>query len=415
MNKKIYAYLFAILLVLFPLEIAGVPNLHSINSVFADQLNIGGDDDLEDEIDDLQDEIEELEEKINKLQREGRSLQNEIAYFDTQINLTELKIQSANAEIAKRTDLINKLTDDITDLEGRIDELIESIDYQQRLLNSRMRERYKSVPSSPILVIFGSESLTEMVRKTEYLKVMQKQDQQLVNDWEDTKFNYIQQKDLFEDKREETEELKASVEAEKANLVFYQQNLDNQKAAKQALLVQTQNDEAKYQDELKKAKAQLEAIQAIVASINFENGVKVEEGDVIAVMGNSGYPDCSTGAHLHYEIRKDGEIKNPEKYLEPKTVYVNDFDSGTKKIGSGDWEWPMKNPEVTQRYGETPWSWRYPSGRHDGIDMIANDTFIYAPEDGKMVKGSIGCYSSVINYVAIDHGDDVISYFLHVR
>ena len=75
----------------------------------------------------------------------------------------------------------------------------------------------------------------------------------------------------------------------------------------------------------------------------------------------------------------------------------------------------MNSPTVNQRYGETPWSWRYPSGRHDGIDMDASDTFIYAPKSGKLVKGTVGCYGSTINFAAIDHGDDLVSYYLHIK
>jgi murein DD-endopeptidase MepM/ murein hydrolase activator NlpD len=75
----------------------------------------------------------------------------------------------------------------------------------------------------------------------------------------------------------------------------------------------------------------------------------------------------------------------------------------------------MEGRTVTQRYGDTPWSWRYPSGNHEGLDMVAGNAFIYAPQDGKLVKGSTGCYGSTLNYAAIDHGDDIVSYYLHIR
>jgi len=399
---------FFVLLALFVL--LAVPVGVGRGFVFANDI-----EEISEDVEDLTDEIEELEKKISQLQSQEKTLQNEIAFYEGQINLTRLKIQNAKAELEKRTKLLYQLIEDISDLSDRIDRLIDSIDYQQEVLAQRVRVRYMSGDSSPMIVLFGAQTFDNLIKKLEYLKVMQAQDQKLLDEMKSVKETYGLQKRLFEDKKAQTEEIKKQVEAEKAKLESYKATLDAQLVAKEKLLETTQNDEAKYQEQLRKARAQLEAIQKIVASINFENGTKVDEGDVIAVMGNSGYPDCSTGAHLHFEVRKDGKSKDPLDYLESKTVYVNHFSSGTKKVGDGKWEWPMKSPEITQLHGDTPWAWRYPSGKHDGLDMVASDKFIYAPDDGVLVKGSMGCYNSSINYAAIDHGDDVISYYLHIQ
>ncbi len=45
---------------------------------------------------------------------------------------------------------------------------------------------------------------------------------------------------------------------------------------------------------------------------NVKEGVEVKHGDIIGYVGQSG---LSTGPHLHYEVMKDGENVNPEKYF----------------------------------------------------------------------------------------------------
>lgn len=366
--------------------------------------------------DELETKIKELEEKIKELSTVEQSLTKEISYLDSQISLTELKIQKTNADISEKTNQIEKLKVDISDLGDRMDKISGTIDLQGEILAKRSRARYESVETSPIYIIFGGDGISGVLKKLEYLRTMSEEDQKLLTQMKETKQIYDKQRDMLGDKKEKIEQLKKQIEQEKQNLVVYSSQLETKKIEKNNLLEDTKEDEATYQKLLSQAKAELDAINGIVSGISFSNGEKVKKGDLIAYMGNSGAPYCSTGAHLHLEIRKNGAIVNAESYLKPKTLMVYHYSSGNTKIGSGSWDWPMEDPIITQRYGKTPWSWRYPNSFHTGIDMVDSGNYeIRAPADGVYIRSVQNCYGVGLNYAAIDHGNGVVSYFLHIR
>ncbi len=49
-----------------------------------------------------------------------------------------------------------------------------------------------------------------------------------------------------------------------------------------------------------------------LSQFKVKNGQKVKRGDVVALMGSTGY---STGPHLHYEIIRNGKFHNPTKFI----------------------------------------------------------------------------------------------------
>ena len=51
-----------------------------------------------------------------------------------------------------------------------------------------------------------------------------------------------------------------------------------------------------------------------MSEIKVEIGQVVKKGDLIGLVGSSG---ASTGPHLHYEVRKNGEPVDPSPYLKP--------------------------------------------------------------------------------------------------
>lgn len=355
-----------------------------------------------DDLTDIDREIEELKQKINEAQAKEKSLATEIASMDNQIRLKSLEVAETKVKIAQLGEEIVALTDKIYRLETALTRLSE-------VLLNRIIASYKTNRVSYFSVLLSASGLTDLVNRVKYIELAQIHDREVLTQVQSTKVDFSEQKELREKKKLEQEALKIKLEEQKTSL-------DKQKLAKEALLTQTKNDEATYQRLLQQALAEKQALEAALIA-----GVKVgpiKSGEPIALVGNTGYPACSTGAHLHFELRKNNQWVNPADYLKKRSV-ADHQNGGTAEIGSGQWEWPLEGDViVTQYYGNTPYSWRYTysGGIHTGIDMYSNTSaVIRAPKDGTLYSSSADCGGSTLKIKYIEHGDGLVSFYLHVQ
>ncbi len=333
-------------------------------------------------VDEKLQEIADLEKKVVNLHSQAKTLTDQIAAYDSQIRLAQLKITQTEEQIIS--------------VSTRIAQLEDKLRERSALLEKQIVQTYKKGMSDPLQIIFGSGNVSTLLSQIKYLQIVQTNNRKFLYDTQLVQTNYAQQKTLIEESRKK-------LQSQKELLNSYRVERDN-------LLKQTKNNEATYQKQLEQARLELEVIQKALANAVREGPVKA--GDVIGLMGNSGYPYCSTGSHLHFEVRKNDTWVDAESYLKNMT------DKWGLNIGSGNWNWPMQGVlEITQRYGKTPYSYRYAysSGIHTGIDMVSSDTTVRAVGDGILYSSSEKCASATINLKYIDHGNGTKTLYLHLQ
>lgn len=343
--------------------------------------------------------INEYQGQVTKLQSQANTLSNQIAQFDAQIRLTLLKIAQTEEKIGQ--------------LSGRIDQLKGSVDALTNAYNNRVVETYKLARlGDPAVMIMTASDLNEAFQRYSYLKKIQEADKDLLSRLQAAQNNYEIEKVDQEDLQKQLNEQK--------------KNLDSQKAARANLLAVTRNDERRYQQLLAAAKAEYEAIVAIVAGKGVETEIgKVNEGQRIANIIQG--PSCnSSGSHLHFIVRKqDNTTDNPFNYLK-SADHVNCSGSscgsgnGDAFNPSGSWNWPISAPiTFKQGYGST-WAVRntWVSSIykfHNGIDINSSSSEVRAVQSGTLYRGSynVGCQ---LRYVRVDHDNSELdTIYLHIN
>jgi len=366
-----------------------------------------------DNLSQIQEYINKCQTKINELKVEQTTLKQAISTINSKIYLAQAQINQTQSQI----DLLEK---EITVLSGVLTTVNQSMGDLSKIYLARVRESYRRSRTNQSDLVFASQSFADYFSKIKYLNTVKAKDQIILRELESSRLDYDQRKQAKVTKQKDVEKLKAK-------LVTQKTALDTQQKEKQNLLVITASDEKKFQALLAKARAELEAIEAVIAGKGSETEVKdVKAGEKIATV-IPGASCNSGGEHLHFIVSKNKDVLNPFSFLKG-VDYENCSGSkcgssdGDNFNATGSWEWPI-NPKITmnQGFGVT-WAVNHTwvgsiYKFHNGIDINSDSPDVKAVKDGKLFRGSYsGKNSCALKYVRVHHAEgEYDTYYLHVN
>jgi len=202
---------------------------------------------------DLQACVDFYDKKVSETKGQSDTLSGEISKLDNQISLTQSRINLTENKLSR-------IGDEMASISSKISLINGSLNHTSEILLNRIKSNYKINLDDRMLYLMTAKNFNAFVSRATYLQIVQRHDQELLEQMSLTKKNYSDQKDLLIDVKKKQEDLKKQLNA-------YKVQMNEQKKEKNRLLEITQNNEVKYRQLLSQAQAQLAAFKGFVTNL----------------------------------------------------------------------------------------------------------------------------------------------------
>ena len=224
---------------------------------------------IADEIQKRNQQIEELQRQIDQYQKEIETQQSKKATLQGEINKLNAIIGQVTLEIRSLSHSIVRTSLEIEDTEDKITDAEEQLDKNHQTLAKYVRIAYETDQVSLTEVLLNNESLSDFFSNINNLQSTQESLRAAIGEIKNLRAQLDIHKDSLEEKQTDLERSKQLQEIEK-------QNLDGSKSQKNKILKDTQGQESKYQELVKKSQKDIEAIRSQITYLELA-GVTAED------------------------------------------------------------------------------------------------------------------------------------------
>ncbi|MDO8571621.1 MAG: peptidoglycan DD-metalloendopeptidase family protein [bacterium] len=201
----------------------------------------------------LRKQIDDYEKNIRNRRAEAASLENEIVLIEDEAAKTNLALEATVDEIEQLDLEIQQVTLEIGDKEA-------DIAIQKERLAEYLRQLYEKSEKGYLEILLLNDSFSDFFDQVHYLELAQADVQGTVIRIKELREQLVVAATTLENNKQRQEELKASLEEQKAIL-------DEQRGAKQSLIVQSVLSAEKYEQLLSEARSEQAGIDSDIGSL----------------------------------------------------------------------------------------------------------------------------------------------------
>lgn len=314
------------------------------------QANAESADDLQSQLDAINAKIKSYNGLVTQTQQQRTNLSNEIKSLEASAAALEQKINANQTQV-------QNLSGEINEIENQIDEKERIVNSQRSLLKELMRSYYENTDRAQFQLLLSTQESANLLNEGDWTFETGHKIQEMLGSIRAIKKSLAIQYDSLRQKKSEADQLAVQLEQRSGYL-------ESTKQSKEYLVMRTQQQEKKYNniiDDLEEKRHEIED------ELNQLDAAKVDQLDLSKLPA----------------FRKS-------------TLY-----------------YPVASPHRSQGYGKATWTKWYTF--HNGIDFSDKvGTPIIAAADGKVLAtGNNGRYAYG-KWIAIDHGNGLVTLYGHL-
>lgn len=206
-----------------------------------------------DSLRDLQDRIDTYNRKIVEAQSRAASLANQISIIDDSVEKTQLNIQTKELEIEQLDLEIEIIQKEIEAEESRVHDTRNKIGTVLQTIN-----QYDN--KGAIAVVFSTSSLSDVVDQIYYSETLNTRLRDRLDTMQSIRLNLQNNRQLLEEKKQATENARLELDDTR-------DSLQSERQLKNALLVDTKENEEQFQDLVKKLKSEQASVDSDIVTL----------------------------------------------------------------------------------------------------------------------------------------------------